>query len=403
MMSSPFISLPSLVLLILINQIFAVEIESVFDVPLYLFESKVNNDTALLSRKPNGTILNGDSYKLIYDEPVLYGSSKKSSSADIALFSYWSQERRDLQASEWNLTKLNMHGGNYSSRGIIAWISSDPETTPLPRMQVPVLQTYSETRFDALTSPFNFADCNNLLNLTNANFVDKKRLLGFGGAGSCELCNTTTAAAYPSLGGADCPTVCAPGKSSFTAIYRVGKINNSTAADNFRASMLLAGKELSKYGKPDSTESGDKLHVSFEYLCCYTDDEKNTIRSVLSNIDWPDLNISFSSPVWRVDNSINPSSSDSRSHHYSIIVLLDDASNEKLQAWVAEVENKIRQKGIEIHVERKQQQPFHSTLGVVNGLEFPLETALKAVNAVVPPNTWTGLNGEQITLTVPDF
>ena len=103
--------------------------------------------------------------------------------------------------------------------------------------------------------------------------------------------------------------------------------------------------------------------------------------------------------VWRIDNTIVPSSPKSKGHHYSIIVLLDQESDDRMQSWVSEVEQRIREQGIPIRFSRSVQQPFHSTLGVVNGLEFPLETALAAVNTVVRPHSWTG--GENITLEGP--
>jgi hypothetical protein len=41
-----------------------------------------------------------------------------------------------------------------------------------------------------------------------------------------------------------------------------------------------------------------------------------------------------------------------------------------MEAWVATVEQMIRDKGLPVHLPRSKQQPFHSTLGVVNGLEY---------------------------------
>lgn len=65
-----------------------------------------------------------------------------------------------------------------------------------------------------------------------------------GRAGSCPVCNTTLAAAYPSLGGADCPVTCAAGTSSFTTIYHVGEYHGA-GASQFRNSMLRAGESFS--------------------------------------------------------------------------------------------------------------------------------------------------------------
>lgn len=373
-----------------------------WDVPLYLFQSIPNKDIALLPGRParRGGVKHADSYELVYEHPVAFGSSANSTSTSVPLNLYWSEERSDLQTTDWDVRTLNKHGGNYTSLGKIAWLSNDPEMMPIPRSQVPLLLSYSGARTDAVTSPFNFADINNIpafCNATKLGFVGK-RLLGYAGHGNCTQCDTRLAAAFPSLGGADCPDACSAGTSSFTAIYRVGHIQ-SGAADFFRKSMLAAGQELAKFGPTDVLESGGQLHVSFQYLCCYSPQQKASIRKVLSSLAWPELNISFSSPVWRIDNTIVPSSPKSKGHHYSIIVLLDQESDDRMQSWVSEVEQRIREQGIPIRFSRSVQQPFHSTLGVVNGLEFPLETALAAVNTVVRPHSWTG--GENITLEGP--
>ena len=54
-----------------------------------------------------------------------------------------------------------------------------------------------------------------------------------------------------------------------------------------------------------------------------------------------------------------------------------------------------------MHLSRLRQQPFHSTLGTVNGLEFPLEAALAGVERAVPAHAWTG--NVSVTLTKPNF
>jgi hypothetical protein len=63
--------------------------------------------------------------------------------------------------------------------------------------------------------------------------------------------------------------------------------------------------------------------------------EHDAIRAVLASIAWPPLNISFAAPVWRVDNAIVPNSTADTSHHFSIIVLLDEASNARDSSWDA--------------------------------------------------------------------
>ena len=67
-------------------------------------------------------------------------------------------------------------------------------------------------------------------------------------------------AAYPSLGGADCPVACAANTASFTSIYHVGTYAGA-GADQFRANMLRAGNVLTSgafgsNGTVIATESG---------------------------------------------------------------------------------------------------------------------------------------------------
>ena len=270
-------------------------------------------------------------------------------------------------------------------------------------MQVPLQLSYSSGRADVMTGPLNAADINALdtFSKVGGEYTGKQHVVGYGVVGSCPTCNTTLAAAYPSLGGADCPVACTKGASSFTSIYPVGTYVGA-AADQFRASMLLAGQVLQRLGSNTTVikvESGAGLHVSFNYLCCYDILQRAAIRNVLHSIQWPPLNISFRAPVWRIDNTVVPGSKVDTAHHFSIIVLLDEASNARMEAWVATVEQTLRDHGLPIHLARSKQQPFHSTLGVVDGLEYAAEAALEAINKAVPPHTWTS----QLTLQVPNF
>ena len=129
------------------------------------------------------------------------------------------------------------------------------------------------------------------------------------------------------------------------------------------------------------------IHISFNYFCCYSDADKDTIKKVLAAHDWPLMNVSYDQPTWRIDSDA------SDVDHYSIIILLDDASQEVMHAEVAKVEEEVRAAGIDIHVPRSQQEPFHSTLGVVSGSKFPAIAALDALSVEVPRGTWTGDKG----------
>jgi len=379
----------------------------VFDTPLYLYSSAVNKDVALLVASPSSYNINHPgSYTRVYSEPVAFAAARLVPGvADVALRAYWSEERNDIQTSNWDMVTINEHGGNYTALDVVGYLQSDQLNGSWwsSIAQTPLLLSYSASREDAITGPLNAADANTLV-VEGGDYVGKGHVVGYGRAGSCPVCNTTLAAAYPSLGGADCPVTCAAGTSSFTTIYHVGEYHGA-GASQFRNSMLRAGNILTsgKFGAAStviSTESGAGLHVSFNYLCCYTDAQKATARTVLELVQWPSLNISFGQPVWRLDNKIVSGSAADTAHHLSIIVLLDDASNKRMEAWVATVEQMLRDAGVPIHLPRSKQQPFHSTLGVVNGLEYANEAALAAINDAIPPKSWTTAN---VTLSVPSF
>ena len=120
---------------------------------------------------------------------------------------------------------------------------------------------------------------------------------------------------------------------------------------------------------------------------------------MLSKVEWPPLNVSFERAVWRIDGSKGSLPSLLAIEHQSIIVLLDQPSQRLMQSFVAELETKIRAAGVDVHVPRAEQEPFHSTLGVVSGQSFPAEAALAAVHRVVPPGSWTPSG--PITLSAP--
>jgi hypothetical protein len=164
--------------------------------------------------------------------------------------------------------------------------------------------------------------------------------------------------------------------------------------------MTAAGKTLQAFGRA-TVESGKLLHMSLNYLCCYSDVhvELKTIKAVLSKIEWPPLNVSFDRAVWRIDGAEGSTPTLASIEHQSILVLLDEQSQRLMHSLVADIETRIRAAGVDIHVPRAEQEPFHSTLGVVSGRSFPAEAALAAVRRVVPHGSWTPSG--PITLSAP--
>ena len=55
-------------------------------------------------------------------------------------------------------------------------------------------------------------------------------------------------------------------------------MNSSDGGKNFLASVKLAGDVVKSFDDSVDPESGSAVHLSFEYLCCHTDDELDTIK-----------------------------------------------------------------------------------------------------------------------------
>lgn len=127
--------------------------------------------------------------------------------------------------------------------GVVGWLQSPALNGSWwsSIAQTPLLQSYSPGRGDVFTGPVDAADVNALdaFSKEGGTYV-AKRIVGYSVVGTCPVCSTALAAAYPSLGGADCPVACAAKTSSFTSIYPVGTYPGA-GADQFRSNMLNAG------------------------------------------------------------------------------------------------------------------------------------------------------------------
>jgi len=81
--------------------------------------------------------------------------------------------------------------------------------------------------------------------------------------------------------------------------------------------------------------------------------------------------------------------------------LQQQVCDDRTDVWPAEQLKAMADAGVPVNVARKDQEPFHSTLAVVDGSTYPVEEAMRAVNELVPPGTWTG--GAKLTLTKPQW
>lgn len=371
------------------------------DLPLYLFHSPLLNDFALLPSPPLENSTHSSSYSFFYEKPVANTfATPPDDKETLSLSAYWSEERGDYQVTTLDLDSLNAKGGNYVfvPELDVGYILAEPETNQDTRL-APISLTYSDKFSTSVTAPWSGSDVNELFG--DDLFRSSSRVLGFAKQGDCPKCNTALSETFPSAGGADCPVKCTSGTNSANAIYRVGSnddMNSSEGGKNFLASMKIAGDVVKSFDSSVEPEADTKNHVSFEYLCCHTDDELDAMRSVLDSIEWEPQEITFDRVKTRIDS---PSKSGGPPTHYSICVFLDEESNNKMLEWVGKVEAAMADAGVPVNVARKDQEPFHSTLAVVDGSTYPVEEAMRAVNELVPPGTWTG--GAKLTLTKPQW
>lgn len=370
---------------------------TMWTVPLFLFASKNHSDTTLLPKPPS--VQYGNDYELVDSKPVAYAHEYDPLAKYplITLRSFWSEERQDLQTSTWTLEELNAHGGNYTLVEEIGLLSATVAAGQDASSFVPLTTSYDESRKDALAAPLSYEDINLLSSLSSSLgssvSFSKGHRIGFGRQADCDYCSVSVSEAFPSAGGADCYYECSSGLSCHGNKYNLGLIE-SAEAYRFDANMKRAGEILKEFGDID-TESGSQLHMTLNYFCCYSDEDWTTMASVLNGISWPALNVTFDQPLWRIDSGALDAD------HYSLIVMLDQHSQEIMSNFVLEVESKIRQAGVDIHVPRADQEPFHSTLAVASGSSYPCMAALQEVNKQIPPGSWT--SSGPITLDTPEW
>lgn len=156
------------------------------------------------------------------------------------------------------------------------------------------------------------------------------------------------------------------------------------ATENDGFSLLGAHKELqdnidaavaiAKRFPGLKTDDDLDIHTSWMYLCCLTLDEHIRAAAALGAVKWAPVNISYSQAICNVDGSL--------------ILMADEASQAALGAQVAVFEAALVAAGIPVLVPRAEMEGFHLTIGTANST-YPMAEALAAINAAVPPGTWT--------------
>eukprot|EP00605_Chrysophyceae_sp_TOSAG23-4_P000183 GSChrysophyteH1.ASY1.ANO1.217.1 assembled CDS len=387
-------------------------------VSLFMWRSENLQHTALLPNSPEtyfssanveaSAAVLASNYSMVFKECVALAHAlpedESLSYPLVSLNLYYSAERADLQTTTWSLSQLNAHGGNYEFVQKIAALALTPGSGYTASSYVPLTVSYCETCMDTATSPLSAADLNLLLPGVSpeAAYRTGGAIIGFAAWSSCPWCSVTMSETFPSAGGADCAYPCnqygRSGEANFLTTYDLGEYKDE-GSKALKRSMEAADEVILQFGHKDVTVTprsrGTHIHMSFNYFCCYQKEDLKTLHAVLEGFDWPEVQVSFDKPTIRIDSDANDVS------HYSFILLLDEKSQKIVHDVMSKVEAAVRGAGVDVHVPRSQQEPFHSTLAVVNGLDFPAAAALQAVNAAVPPGTWTA--GHSITLQAPTW
>ena len=191
--------------------------------------------------------------------------------------------------------------------------------------------------------------------------------------------------AYPSAGGPGCSPRCVEKEGKKTAMYGAAFYagdNHQTWPKDLVENMELAASILKKYGEPRSldTEGGRKLHLAFDYYCCYTEEEGIKIGKFLNTYSWEPHEVWFD----KIECAI---------HGYndavSLVLMVDKNSQEDLTGWALKNERDLEIKtGVHKHIPHTRLQNFHMTLGTVNQRYFPVQSAVEEINRVIPPGKW---------------
>eukprot|EP00294_Goniomonas_avonlea_P009350 CAMPEP_0114555770 /NCGR_PEP_ID=MMETSP0114-20121206/8930_1 /TAXON_ID=31324 /ORGANISM="Goniomonas sp, Strain m" /LENGTH=229 /DNA_ID=CAMNT_0001740925 /DNA_START=23 /DNA_END=712 /DNA_ORIENTATION=- len=151
------------------------------------------------------------------------------------------------------------------------------------------------------------------------------------------------------------------------------------AFPEFKESATRAIEVLKEY-KGVIHDMRNELHVTFQYFCCYSLKEYETIIQVLEKTPWEPVNISFSHvECWNGNKDWK-----------DVFVVASPESQTALLRLVESFEQALMAAGVPVPRTRAQQLPFHSSLAYV-AADFDVATAIPAVNEAVPNFTATPL------------
>ena len=189
--------------------------------------------------------------------------------------------------------------------------------------------------------------------------------------------------AFPSAGGPGCSPRCVEKDEKKTSGFGPAFWKDDHDwPEELVENMERAASILKTFGQPLSldTEGGRSLHLTFDYYCCYTEEEAAKIGQFLNSFSWIPHEIWFD----KIECAI---------HAYgdlvSLVLMADKKSQQDLTQWALKNENDLEvTTGIHKHIPHTRLQDFHMTLGTLNQSNFPVQPAVEEINRVIPPGKW---------------
>jgi len=187
--------------------------------------------------------------------------------------------------------------------------------------------------------------------------------------------------AFPSEGGPGCSPRCSEKDGKKTTRYGAAFYNEFHSWPTaLIENMELAASILKKFGQPLGLQTRHRLHLAFDYYCCYTEEEAVKIGQFLNSYSWTPHEVRFD----KIECAI---------HAYgdlvSLVLMVDDKSQQELTQWALKNERDLEvTTGIRKHIPHTRLQDFHMTLGTLNQSNFPVQSAVEEINRVIPPGKW---------------
>lgn len=127
---------------------------------------------------------------------------------------------------------------------------------------------------------------------------------------------------------------------------------NTTGEQQLHGSVVRVVNAVEKRFGPVTNNMAEKLHLSFQYMCCYNRTELARIEAVMAAVRWRPINVRFTRVVCAASMALG---------------LADPAAQGALFAVVSTIEEALATAGLGVRVRfRAEQAPFHVSLFYAN-------------------------------------